>query len=341
VLETHKSFPSALWDAVKTGGIELEQKSKNQILQVPLAPLRVTPPSLNDPDRFLKEVLDYLVLHHKNVSPLFWEFTYLFFLHIMTLPALSIHERSRRQHEVANQDLVHTLVDNFLPNINLVMAAFVSKTNCFVDIDGRMFISILCFAISNGCLRSNALKELVGPGISFRLEKVWESANAPPPDLTKLSACFPPREDSELSSAESAEEATPFTLLPFHNQIFDDELAAVHVTVTDQGQTSSTTNLEFSQGTPFLAKPWHARHRATLPKHLGEKGVKNTGERARQKQLWRDQVFMARTQRLAATLTGASGMMLQQILIPSTGRKVSEIVDDSPVEKPKRDKKVR
>ena len=340
-LETHKSFSPTLWNAVETCGIELKQISKNQILQVPLVPLHVTQPSVNDPDRFLKEVLDFLVSNRKKLPHLFWEFTSLFFLHIMTLPTLPIPERVHRQHEVLHQDLVTTLVGTFFPNINLVMTAFVSKTNRFVDIDGRIFIRILHSALSHGHLRENPLKELVGPGIASRLENVWKSANAPPADLTKL-ARFPHREYSRLSSS-SDEEATPFTLLPFHNQIFDDELAAVHVTVADNGQASSTTDLKFSQGTPFSDTKNHRHDRTIPPKHhLGGEGAKDVGERARQKQLRRDQRFMSEMQRLAATLTGASGRMLEQILIPSTGRKVSEIPDDSSVAvgKSKRDKKV-
>jgi ATP-dependent RNA helicase DDX60 len=341
-LETHKSLPPDLWNAVETGCIELQQNLKNQTLQIPLAPLRVTLPSVDDPDYFLKEVLDYLMLHRHKLPPLFWEFTFLYFLHIMTLPILPIPERVRPHHEVVDQDLVTTLVESFFPSIHLVMAAFVSKTNRFVDIDGRIFTSILRFAISHDYLQTNALEELVGPGISSRLQNVWRSTNAPPPDLTKLPARFQHREDSKPSSAESGEEAAPFTLLPFHNQIFDDELAAVHVTVADKCQASSATNLKFSQGTPFSdTKHWHAHRRTILPKHLGGEGVKVGGERARQKQLLRDQRFMVQMHRLAATLTGASGRVLQQILIPATGRKVSEIVGDSSVKKSKRDKKVR
>jgi hypothetical protein len=116
----------------------------------------------------------------------------------------------------------------------------------------------------------------------------------------------------------------------------------VHVTVADQHHASSSTRLEFSRGIPFSdTKHWHAHRRTILPKHLGGEGVKDVGERGRQKKLWRDQRFMVRMQRLAETLTGASGRMLQQIVIPSTGRKVSDIVNDSPIGKPKRDKKVR
>jgi hypothetical protein len=49
---------------------------------------------------------------------------------------------------------------------------------------------------------------------------------------------------------------------------------------------------------------------------------------------------MMQMQRLAATLTGASGRVLQQILILPTGRKVSEITDALPISKPQQGKNV-
>jgi hypothetical protein len=49
---------------------------------------------------------------------------------------------------------------------------------------------------------------------------------------------------------------------------------------------------------------------------------------------------MKHMQRLSASLTGASGRVLEQISITPTGRKVSEIINDSSIRKPRPDKKV-
>jgi primosomal protein N' len=231
------------------------------------------------------------------------------------------------------------LVGTFLPKINPVMTSFILKSNHFVDIDGRVFTRILRYTISNGHCQTNALTELVGPEISSRLETVWRSANAPPPDFMKLSTCFPNHGGPEPSSTASAG-PKPFTLLPFHNDIFDEELAVVHVKVSDEDQTSSSPYLEFCQGTPFTdTKHWHNNHRAILPKHLGGEEWKDADERSRQWRLRKGQRLMSHMQRLSASLTGASGRALQQILITSTGRKVSEIIDDSSIRKPLRDEK--
>jgi hypothetical protein len=340
-LETRESFPAALWNAARDGETELEDNLRGKTSHVPLAPLHVTPPGLNGLDLFLKEVLDYLVMHHIEVSHLFWELTSLFFLHIIILPALPVSERAR-PHEGMNEDLVAMLVESFLPKINPVMALFILKSNRFIDIDGRVFTRILRYTISNGLRQTNALTELVGPEISFRLEAVWRSVNAPPPDFMKLSTCFPNCGDPEPSStASDASGPKPFTLLPFHNHIFDEELAVVHVKVSDEDQTSSSPCLEFCQGTPFTdTKHWHDNRRAILPKHLGGEGWHDTGGRSRQWRLRRGQRVMLHMQRLSASLTGASGRVLQQITITATGRKVSEIIDDASICRPQRDEKV-
>ena len=339
-LETRESFPAALWNAVRDCEAELENKLRGQTSLAPLAPLHVTQPGLDelDLDFLLKEVLDYLVIHHIELS-LFWELTSLFFLHIIILPTLPVSERAR-PHEDLHEDLVAMLVGIFLPKINPVIASFIMKFNRFVDIDGRVFTRILRYTISNGYCQTNALTELVGPDISSRLEKVWRSANAPPPDFMKLSTCFPNLVDQEPSSTAS-DGPKPFTLLPFHNHIFDEELTVVRVDVSDQDQTSPSPCLEFCQGTPFTdTNHWHDNHRAILPKHLGGEEWKDADERSRQWRLRREQRFMVHMQRLSASLTGASGRVLKQILITSTGRKVSEIIDDSSIRKLRRDEKV-
>ncbi len=338
-LETRESFPAALWNAARDGETKLKNKLRRQTSSLPLAPLHVTPPKMNELDCFLKDVLNYLVEHQIEPPHLFWELTSLFFLHIIILPCLPVSERARPCEDL-HEDLVAMLVGTFLPHINAVMASFILKSNRFVDIDGRVFTRILRYTISNGHCQTNALTELVGPDISSRLETMWRSANAPPPDFMKLSTCFPNREDPGPSSAAS-DGPKPFTLLPFHNHILDEELAVVHVKVSDEDQTSSSPCLEFCQGTPFTdTNHWHDNHRAILPKHLGGVAWKDADERSRQWRLRREQRFMVHMQRLSASLTGASGKVLQQILITSTGQKVSEIIDDSSIRKPQRHEKV-
>lgn len=335
-LDNRESLPASLWDAVQDSAAELENKLANRVSRVSLVSLHVTPPDSNSLDQFLKDVLDHLVLHATESLPLFWELTSLFFLHIMILPSLPVSARARHSEDLS-EDLVALLVRTFLPQINAVLTAFILKANRFVDIDGRLFATVLRYTTSQGHLQSGVLTELAGSDISSRLETVWSLANAPPPDFTELLASFPHSHDLEPSSA-SSDEVTSFSLLPFQNQVFDDELAAVHVTVSDQSASSSTL-VEFSQDIPFSdTRHWHAHRRTILPKHLGGEGTKPIDKRLRQKHLRRDQRFMINMQRLAATLTGASGRVLQQILIPPTGRKVLEITGNFPICKAQRDR---
>ena len=331
-LESRQTFPPALWSAVHHCTTKLEEKWKHQFPQTPLPPLHVSSPGLNELDLFLKKVLDHLVLHYSEQTHLFWEFTSLFFLHVMILQTLPVSERARPQETILNDDFATKLIKTFLPDLYSVITALVLKFNRFVDIDGRIFMTTLRFAAGSDPLPTHALEVLVGSEISSRLKALWKSTNAPSPDLSKLLAYCPINEDSESLSSASDTEIMSFTLFPFHNEVFDDELAAVHVNVAGQGQVSSSTRLEFSQDTPFSdTRHWHAHHRAILPKHLGGEATKDTGQRTRKKQLQRDQRFMSQMQRLATTLTGASGRVLQQMLIPSTARKVADIVDDSSV----------
>ena len=330
-LNSRESFPVSFWNAVQDSAMELGINLENRVSQVPLVPLHVTP-STNGLDQFLTDVLDYLVVHYSEGPPMFWELTSLFFLHIMILPTLPVPGRTH-QRVGLNEDLVAMLIGTFFPKINFIMASFVLKTNFFVDIDGRVFTTILRYTISYGELQPNILTELAGLEISSRLETVWRSANAPRPDFTKLLVSFPKNHDRETFSAVPNEEVTSFRLLPFHNQVFDDELATVRVTASDQDQVSSTAILEFSQSIPFSdTMHWHTHHRTILPGHLGGEGVKAGDKRLRQKYLRNNQRSMIRMQHLADTLTGASGKVLQQILIPPTGREA--------VRKPRRDKKV-
>ena len=341
-LNTRELFPTAFWNAVRDGAAELGNQLGNRASQIPLqiAPLNVASSASNGLDHFLKDVLSHLVSHHVEFPPLFWELTALFFLHIMILPTLPVPERARPSEDL-NEDLVATLVGTFLPKINPIMATFVSKANRFVDIDGRIFTTVLRYTISNGPLQSSILTELAGLEISTRLEAVWGSVDAPPPDFMEISASFPNDDDPEASPAVSNEELASFSLLPFQHQVFDEELAAVRVTVSDQVQASSSTVLKFSQEIPFSdTRHWHAHHRSILPKHLGGEGEKTVDGRLRRKQLKKDQRFMVNMQRLAATLTGASGKVLQQIMILPTGRKVSEVTDDLPISTLQRGKKV-
>jgi hypothetical protein len=134
-----------------------------------------------------------------NARTYFGNLSSLFFLHAMVLQTVPVSERARPL-EAINDDF--KLIETFLPDLYSVITAFVLKFNRFVDIDGRIFITILRFAASSDELPTHALEALVGPEISSRLETVWNSSNAPSPDLAKLLSYRPTNEDSESSSSQ-------------------------------------------------------------------------------------------------------------------------------------------
>jgi hypothetical protein len=105
--------------------------------------------------------------------------------------------------------------------------------------------------------------------------------------------------------------------LPFDNDIFNAELALVHVPISDSDDPPS---LKLGgRGTLFSdTQHWH-NQRAILPSYLGGSDPKPSDERARRRALRSNQRFMATMQAQAATLIGASGGALKPIVIPAVG----------------------
>ncbi|KAI0262214.1 P-loop containing nucleoside triphosphate hydrolase protein [Gloeopeniophorella convolvens] len=343
-MDTRTSLPDSLWEGVRFCRAALDGRLKGRFPHVALEPLRTALPDPISLDEFLKEVMKYFVSHQEGLPHLFWELAYPFFLHLMVLPSLTIDERARDLGGLDGQ-LAAVLNDSFLPYMNIVMAAFVSRFGVSLDVDGRVFVGVLRYftTVAPSLERRDSVRPLVGDEVSSRLEALWSSANVPLPDLTNLRSTQKsvPGAGDPGRAAPEASNNTPFTLLPFHNEVFDAELEAVHVAVADINPALPPAHLEFSQGTPFAdTTHWHAHRRPILPKHLGGGTPKQLDERVRRKRLKQEQRFMAQMQRLAATLTGASGRMLQQIVIPATGRKVAEVADkEASTGQPGRDKK--
>jgi hypothetical protein len=104
-------------------------------------------------------------------------------------------------------------------------------------------------------------------------------------------------------------------LLPFQNPIFDEEFSFVRVLAedTDGDPSHCGKQVMFSD-----TRHWH-NQKSILPLHLGGSKPAAVNERARRKHLQLAQRFMTKLQAQAATLVGASGGGLQQIVIPAVG----------------------
>jgi hypothetical protein len=238
------------------------------------------------------------------------ELLYLFITHCIILRTVSVHDRARPLEELSS-DLLD-LLNDFLPGTLLAAAKLTSASGISLDVDGRVYCSLIKISILR---KSTTLSDLVDSSTYDTVQSIWSMIGSPPPNFTRFAAHFldqPPSLSPTPASTQS------FSLLPFDNEVFNDELSLVNVPV-GQDDPQSFSHLDFGQGTLFSdTQHWH-NQKSILPEHLGGKKPKPVDERARRRALKQNQRFMATMQAQAATLTGASGGSLQQIKIPLVG----------------------
>ncbi|TFY54174.1 hypothetical protein EVG20_g9819 [Dentipellis fragilis] len=266
-------------------------------------------------------------------TPLFSEILYLFLLHCLLLPSLTLKERGRPLQEL-DESLSHFLLETFLPTAFFSLSSAISKTNTYVDVDSRVFVSLIHFMIKQA---SGHIQDVISPATFTRLSSIWSKSNRGPVHVLQLCQYHPLPETATTAAASAETDANkddpPFALLPFHNEVFDSELASVHVAVADDADDLPPAQLEFSQGTAFSdTKHWHAHRRTILPKHLGGEAAKPQDAKQRRKALKRDQFAMASMQRLAATLTGASGALLEPMIISAVGTRSNKMLKEKPAQ---------
>ncbi|KAI0067591.1 P-loop containing nucleoside triphosphate hydrolase protein [Artomyces pyxidatus] len=319
-LDTKDQFPPSLWNAVEEAEAALESDSSSRRQSEDVARLRAAPVSHIDLDSTLKVLVPRVMSSRPfRLYPL-CELLYIYVAHCLVLPALSVAERARPLDFLCSD--LNKALKSFLPPVFYATEALVLTSNIFLDLDGRVFTSLIRFFISH--VPAVALQDVVGPEIHARLEAIWQSAGGPTPDLHRLAESFP---NSGQSQAVVTAHNPLYALLPFQNDVFESELATVRVAVAED-DLDPAPNLEFSQGTVFSdTNHWHDHHRPILPKHLGGGDAKPSSAWLRQKMLRNEQFFMRNMQQLAATLTGASGRALQQIRVLPMGRNVSQLQD--------------
>ncbi|KAA1476464.1 P-loop containing nucleoside triphosphate hydrolase protein [Dentipellis sp. KUC8613] len=319
-----KKLPSKIWTI---SGSALDALNQHKSLCGDDAPRSANVSTAN-----LDDILaDFAAsLSQPDQTPLFDELLYLFLVHCLLLPSLTVEERGRPLQEL-DTSLSHSLLDTFLPTAFLGLSSAVSKTNAYIDVDGRVFVTLLHFIIKQAPGR---IQDVVPPAILTRLSSIWSKSNRRPVNLLQLRRYQPlPERTSSVTSTQAKEEDPSFALLPFHNEVFDSELASVHVAVADDADDLLPAELEFSQGTAFSdTKHWHAHRRTILPKHLGGEAPKPQDARQRMRALRRDQFAMASMQRLAATLTGASGALLEPMVIGAVGTRSNRAVKEKPAQ---------
>ncbi|KAJ6557124.1 hypothetical protein B0H10DRAFT_1967384 [Mycena sp. CBHHK59/15] len=240
------------------------------------------------------------------------ELLYLFLLHAAILPDLSLPERAQSCSSL-NLDLTVLLSRVFLPEV------FFLASPLPFDIDGRVFASLISAVITH---RSQTLPDIVGPAAYEKVQAIWIHTSLPNPDLSAL--CARHVASPANKPPTPAQALLVYKLLPFNHRMFNSILFPD--TVEDKEEDApreSAARLDF--GIPFSdTRHWH-NSKSILPSHLGgEDQQKVLTERQRQRQNRKNQRFMTTLQKNAATLTGALGASLQQIIIVSAKKQSND-----------------
>jgi len=237
------------------------------------------------------------------------EAVYLFLVHCLLLPALTVRERAQIPQSPC-QALVGVLRDQFLSPFFSRAAGLLAERDCNLDVDGTIFSILLNFVIYRG----EEISAIVGPDLQEQAQTLWRAFNGPALDFGSFSRRYVLPESVEIRTPISPRGAIePHHLLPFRNPVFDQEFSFVCVPTEDDDLSHHGNEIMFSD-----TRHWH-NQKSILPFHLGGSKPITTSIRERKKHLRLAQRFMTKLQAQAATLVGASGGSLRQIIIPAVG----------------------
>jgi len=291
----------------------------------------------------LRKITQTLELKLTGTDP---AFLFAFITHVLLLNHLSVQDRARRL-EPITKGLKKNLMA-FIPPVLLTAETVIAASNTTIDVDLRVFISLIRFFAENTKL---TLHQAIGSDIAMVMETEFQAFIVPVADFAQFSLQFRPRSTPSPPTHD-------LQLLPFSNQIFDEELAPLHgvpshkvvskvveaesdeesdaedwdASSGDEDETSTNESAEDEAQVPeegpgffedgFLYRDtnhWHNSKKAILPKHLGGEARTSMTEWQKKKKLRSDQRFMKSLHNQAATLTGTLGAALQQIKIPLVG----------------------
>lgn len=189
-------------------------------------------------------------------------------------------------------------------------AGLLAERDCNLDIDGTIFSILINFVIYRG----EEISAIIGPGLHEEAQTMWRAFNGPTLDFGSFSRRYVLPESVEIRASISPHSAIePHHLLPFRNPVFDQEFSSVRVPTEDDNPSHHGTQIMFSD-----TRHWH-NQKSILPFHLGGSKPTISSVRERKKHLRLAQRFMTKLQAQAATLVGASGGSLRQIIIPAVG----------------------
>ncbi|KAF8958161.1 hypothetical protein BDZ97DRAFT_66327 [Flammula alnicola] len=253
--------------------------------------------------------LDILSGIGRGIPP---EVLYLFIAHSLLVPTLSVLERAQVPRLLGSK-LTSVLQKEFLSPLFFKAANLLASYDYPFEVDGTIFVTLIAFVL----LRRGQMSTVIGPALFDESQRVWCALGGPSLDFDSFVGRYRlPLPEASYTSIQH-ETIEPRRLLAFSNPVFEEKFSIFQAST--EVHESEYSPLHFEKGTAFSDNHhWH-NQKSILPGHLGGSKPKQVDAKALRRRLRSDQRFMATLQVQAATLTGASGASLRQIIIPPVG----------------------
>lgn len=271
-----------------------------------------------DHDRFLQELLCTPGMDNHQ------ELLYIFVAHCVLLKQIPLTVRAQPL-PALHPELMTILRDDFLPNIFTRVEQLSALHGQFIDIDGRIFLSLLKFIINN---TPNTFEDVLGQDVFNCLERIQHNKKTSALRIHWLKEKYPLSAIIPQNTA-STHSAPLVGLLPFTHPVLDQALSSIQVWTSLDASPEDVPRqqdyMHFGRDSLFIdTKHWHNHKRAILPKYLGGDNDRPLDDLARKKKLKREQFFMANLGEHAQTLTGALGTPLERINIVTSNSKATK-----------------
>ncbi|EIN08256.1 P-loop containing nucleoside triphosphate hydrolase protein [Punctularia strigosozonata HHB-11173 SS5] len=302
-----RRYPDALWGIAKASGAALTAKYTTYLSDVAKVSRGST-----DSRNWLAGIVGAYRSSYQTLPALHPELLYAFVAHYLLLQEIGVDGRAQRL-PVLPDALGHPILNEFLPRIFIIMGSASESSD--VDLDGRVFASLLHFLVRT---HPSSFAEIIGVEVAEKVNQIWEECGMAPinvASLLKHCASVP-----LVPESPTPPEDLQYALLPFTNPVLDEELADVRVSVADDSDSDGEDPhyLSFGRGVPFVdTQHWHDTRKTILPKWLGGQNPQKVAAWLHQRRMKFAQIDMKNVHRLASTLTGAQGAILQPTAIPS------------------------
>lgn len=199
-----------------------------------------------------------------------------------------------------SQPLVEYITSRFYPLLFPILQADLEENGFVLDVDGSVF-GFLLDAVLGGAF----LESLVGDRIVQDVDGIWAAVGSAAPRADILPANF-----ARAVPSAAVPPRPSIRTLDFEHEVFDRYISDIH-TPTDQDPLSNS-----KQPISVLLNPYAGViDPQSAPAHRALSRAPPVDEKARNRRLRKDQREMTRLTRLAGSLTGAAGAVLQQQVI--------------------------